>query len=271
MKKVWVILIAMFVILLASCTGKQKEDDRIPVKDGINAGSDEEGQGTGAADAGETDSSDTGGDESSDEDEASDNEVKIVINEVCSKNDRGITAADGGYYDWVELYNMSDKDINLKGYGLTDKMSEPFRYTFPDVVIPSGGYLIIFANKNAVAGEGELLANFGISASGESIALFSPEGKIMDSISVPAMTEDISYGRKPDGSDTLSELVPTPDTSNNNADAASIEPAFSAESGFYDEKFMLNLTAPEGYRIYYTTDGSLPSDKSNEYTSPIEI
>ena len=48
--------------------------------------------------------------------------------------------------------------------------------------------------------------------------------------------------------------------------------AFSADSGFYDKKFNLELTCSEaGAGIYYTTDGSLPDETSRLYTGPIRI
>lgn len=48
--------------------------------------------------------------------------------------------------------------------------------------------------------------------------------------------------------------------------------AFSAASGFYDEKFELTLTcSEEGASIYYTTDGSIPDRTSTSYTGPISI
>ena len=48
---------------------------------------------------------------------------------------------------------------------------------------------------------------------------------------------------------------------------------FSQESGFYDSGFSLELTANEGEKIYYTTDGTDPrtSATREEYTAPIEI
>ena len=48
---------------------------------------------------------------------------------------------------------------------------------------------------------------------------------------------------------------------------------FSQESGFYDSGFSLELTANEGGKIYYTTDGTDPrtSATREEYTAPIEI
>ena len=46
-------------------------------------------------------------------------------------------------------------------------------------------------------------------------------------------------------------------------------PVLSVESGFYDEPFRLEIRAPEGARVYYTLDGSLPDENGILYTEPI--
>lgn len=46
---------------------------------------------------------------------------------------------------------------------------------------------------------------------------------------------------------------------------------FSRESGFYEEPFELELTAPLGMKIYYTLDGSVPDENAVLYTNPIFI
>ncbi len=48
-------------------------------------------------------------------------------------------------------------------------------------------------------------------------------------------------------------------------------PVFSAQSGFYEEAFYLELTAPEGCSIYYTLDSTNPDRTSLRYTGPIYI
>lgn len=46
---------------------------------------------------------------------------------------------------------------------------------------------------------------------------------------------------------------------------------FSRESGFYEEPFGLELSAPFGEKIYYTLDGSMPNENAFLYTTPIFI
>ncbi len=48
-------------------------------------------------------------------------------------------------------------------------------------------------------------------------------------------------------------------------------PIFSKEGGIYREAVYLEIKAPSNGSIYYTTDGSIPSDKSRKYTSAIEL
>lgn len=53
------------------------------------------------------------------------------------------------------------------------------------------------------------------------------------------------------------------------------EVTFSQDAGIYEKAFILNLSAKDGYTIYYTTDGSDPSVSSNrnrkKYTSGIML
>ena len=48
-------------------------------------------------------------------------------------------------------------------------------------------------------------------------------------------------------------------------------PVPSVSSGYYDEEFILHLTAPKNGTIYYTTDGSTPTTQSAVYTDGIPI
>ena len=68
---------------------------------------------------------------------------KLVINEIMSSNKGVYADSKGKIYDWIELYNGTDNDINLKNYGLSDGADEKVKWLFPNTVIKSHEYLII--------------------------------------------------------------------------------------------------------------------------------
>ena len=54
-------------------------------------------------------------------------------------------------------------------------------------------------------------------------------------------------------------------------DANILPPTFSVKSGFYDSDFDLELNSESGTRIYYTTDNTIPTEKSTLYNGSIKI
>ena len=172
--------------------------------------------------------------------------------------------------DWIELYNAGSKTVDLKGWGLSDSEKNLRKFTFPDISIKSGRYVLVYADKNGSSHEDALTAGFGISNDGDDVYLSTPEGKVADHAEVPPLAENTSYGRYKSGED-FSVLTPTPNKANDTVVRYLNGPVFSAESGFYDDSFSLKLTATEGCKIYYTLDGSTPTVNSKHYTRPIKI
>ena len=196
----------------------------------------------------------------------------VVFNEVCTKNTL-LPAPDGGLYDFVEFYNPGGESVDLSGWGLSDKEAKPYKFTFPQgTAVAPGQRLTIYCDSTAGA-ENTSIAPFGLSASGETLILTDAAGNKVTDITVDALASDTSYGRYPDGSADFFVMRCTPGSENaapEGSDAVKL-PAFSADSGFYDNSFQLTITAPDGCKIYYTTDGSDPTADSTKYTSPIEI
>ncbi|MGK0189408.1 MAG: hypothetical protein ACI9R3_005225 [Verrucomicrobiales bacterium] len=68
---------------------------------------------------------------------------------------------------------------------------------------------------------------------------------------------------------------PSPGAPNGNLSFISVveDTAFSVDRGFYDAAFNLEITSPtEGAKIYFTTDGSTPTEQNGDlYTEPITI
>lgn len=56
------------------------------------------------------------------------------------------------------------------------------------------------------------------------------------------------------------------------ADPSGEQPVFSLPGGFYPEEITVEIMAPEGCRIYYTTDGTKPGeDNGTLYEGPVEV
>lgn len=74
--------------------------------------------------------------------------ASVVINEVQSSNSSTFRDENGEYPDWVELYNDGQEEVDLSGWGLSDKATKPFKWTFPEgTAIEGGGYLCVFADS----------------------------------------------------------------------------------------------------------------------------
>ena len=77
-----------------------------------------------------------------------------IINEAMISNRTVYPDETGGFYDWIELFNPGEAGVNLAGYGLSDDETLPFKWKFPDTVIPAGGYLVVFASDRDTTASG---------------------------------------------------------------------------------------------------------------------
>lgn len=204
------------------------------------------------------------------------NAQSIFINEVMASNGITIADEDGDYEDWIELNNSGDKEVNLEGYGLSDKYGNAFVWLFPDTVLGPGEFLVIWASGKNRTTPGEALhTNFSISADGEELILTSPTNERIDELTPIAIPRDISYGRQPDGgSEWYFFSEPTPGAPNDTpAFIGQVDsPVFAHTGGFYHDPLDLSIgNADTNISIYYTLDGSEPTDSSSLYGESIHI
>ena len=68
----------------------------------------------------------------------------VHINELMLKNTMSLIDDDGDRSDWVELFNQSDSEIELKDYYLSDDREDLLKWKLPDEKIGPGEYMIIF-------------------------------------------------------------------------------------------------------------------------------
>lgn len=121
----------------------------------------------------------------------------------------------------------------------------------------------------------KLHTNFKISSEGEKLFLVDNNSNLVDSIIVPALTADVSYGRSSaDINQLLFFSVPTPEKENLSYgfNGFTANPTLNIEGGLYSSSVSINVTNnSEIEKVYYTTDGSLPDSTDLIYSSPINI
>ena len=135
---------------------------------------------------------------------------KIKISELMVKNDATLLDSDGEFSDWFELVNTSDSPVSLAGWRVSDG-EDKSGWSFPDVTIDAGGYLLVFASSKESTGT-ELHASFSLSED-ETLYLYAPENYLADSAPNVSTMADHSSVRRADGS--FEDCIwPTPGYSN---------------------------------------------------------
>lgn len=122
---------------------------------------------------------------------------KIKISELMVKNDATLLDSDGEFSDWFELVNTSDSPVSLAGWRVSDG-EDKSGWSFPDVTIDAGGYLLVFASSKESTGT-ELHASFSLSED-ETLYLYAPENYLADSAPNVSTMADHSSVRRADGS-----------------------------------------------------------------------
>ena len=197
----------------------------------------------------------------------------LFITEYAASNCNNNGVNCGDYSDWIELYNSTANSIDLSGYYISDRLDNLLKWQVPEsLIVPPMSHTLIYASG--------LNPDFGVSATNTSfkltqtkndeyIILTDPDGEVLDYVKLDNHKLNHSYGRFLNNGAWSVYVDPTPSNSNNNSNAYtaySDAPAFSLDPGFYDSSISLSLsTTQPNVDIYYTLDGSLPSETSMYY------
>lgn len=137
----------------------------------------------------------------------------LFINEFMASNSLTIADEYGFYSDWVEIYNGDNDPVFLGDFYLTDNLDRPDKWKMPDVTLPVGGFELFWTDGDISLGDHH--ADFRLNKDGESLGIFNSELNVVDTLTFGQQTEDISYGRFPDGAvDWVFFNFPTPRASN---------------------------------------------------------
>ncbi len=129
----------------------------------------------------------------------------LVISEIMAANRSAVPDDKGEFSDYVELWNSSDKAIDLHNVGLSDD-GNSIRFIFPAISLAPNGRVVVFASDtNQVDITKPFHAKFKISSIGETIYLFDPNAYVIDQVTTPIMNANASYSLMEDGTFQLTE------------------------------------------------------------------
>lgn len=209
--------------------------------------------------------------------------ASVVINEAMPCN-LG-TYMDMGTYNYlpyVELYNSGEEAVNLNGYYFMYKPLE--EDTIKEAVIDydcklaAGAHMLFYFDKDVKKQH----VSYKMDADGGELTLLDASGKAVSTLNMPAMPAYVSYGV---GADGPGFMVPTPQKANGTVYAAKsladftmnkqcAKPAISAP-GVVIEEGSATVTmscATTGAKIYYTTNGSVPTEANGTlYEKPLTL
>ena len=189
-------------------------------------------------------------------------DIGLYINEFMASNATTICDSFGSYSDWIELYNSTDTDMDISGFGISDNLSQPMKYRLPDgTTIAAKGYLVVFCSGNEGMQNGELHAPFGLRSYGEDVVIANRAGRIIDSYSFKNQETDVSMARIPDGAGEFqSNSQPSPGYPNTGAGYSAFDAANRLPlGGVYISEFggSTGSVASDWVEIYNSTGSAV--------------
>ena len=174
--------------------------------------------------------------------------------------------------NWVELKNVSDKEINLAEYRLSKKQGKQEGWQLPNRMLQPGEIITIqLFGKNAKP-ENTTHAPFKLGAS-ETIVL-TKDGKFVDGMCAKPTLPGGSIGRSKDAKGFYYYMPPTKGEENTAKGYRYVSntPQFNHKPGVYSKNDTLCLRLLDKTRpVHYTLDGSLPTEASPVFPDSLKL
>ena len=194
----------------------------------------------------------------------------LVINEAVLYNDV-YAYHNGDFFDWVELRNAGDEPIQLSDYCLSDDRNDREKFRLPKRTLKPGELFIVFCGE-ATGATSNCHAPFKLDAMGESLYLTGPDGELSDYVGVYGLIRGASIGRSKDCAGFVLFEKRSPGAQNRSGYRfVSESPTVNLPQGIYENEDGLDISFDGPGPVYYTLNGSVPTEKSPRADGPIHI
>ena len=198
----------------------------------------------------------------------------LVISEAVTANTATAEQKNLGYCDWVEIKNVSAAPVSLGDYCLSDDDAELSLWAFPDMTLAAGESVTVICDKSeGETDAGYLHAPFELSVDGESLYL-TCGGEIADYVFLHDIPVNGSMGRMSGDNGWFYFAAATPGAEKTGGmRRVSAAPVCTSGDGVYDGVKTVDavLEAAPGASIYYTLDGSAPTEAGAAYTGALSL
>ena len=205
----------------------------------------------------------------------------LLINELMSDNASTVYDDRGALSDWLELYNPGDRSVHVGGYRVGDSPDLAEAWTLPPgLLVPAGGFLLLWADGDSDPEDAHL--PFKLSSGGEDVALWDPDGVLVDQVVLGPLGPDQAQARTEDGGPSWAVVdAATPGGPNNAPREVSVEllpigavwayrdtgqvPPDGWTAADYDASGWSSGAAPLGYGDPVTTEVGYGTDANNKH------
>ena len=196
----------------------------------------------------------------------------LAISEVMTYNTSYLKQNYLDFCDWVELKNVSDADLELSEYYLSDDDDDLTAFQLPQMTLkPGKSVIVLCTDEEGQENKGYIKAPFALGSDGEQVYL-STADTVVDCVFLHDIPNGCSFGRESGKNGWFFFQIPQPDhEKSGGCRRVSRTPTTVCIDGIFNGVLAISVELSGYGEIYYTTDGSMPTVNSERYTQPFDV